>query len=238
MSKLKVTFVLLAIVCILTASLGMYLISGIDQVQLQLWLKRMGIWAPIVYIIFYTIGTLCILPSTPLNLTGGALFGPWVGTLWASFGAVFAAVVAFAFTRTIGHKMVRDRMGECWQLMDAEICQGGLFYISAVRLLPIIPYGLVNFVAGLTSITFKSYFFGTILGTVPGVLPFVMIGSSGVQALQTGDVSPLLGALTLSSFLVATATWYRRHNMKPQAEVKSLQKLSHKHHNEEKPYQK
>jgi uncharacterized membrane protein YdjX (TVP38/TMEM64 family) len=76
--------------------------------------------------------------------------------------------------------------------MDAEMRQGGLFYMFAIRLLPIIPYGLVNFAAGLTSIRFRDYLIGTILGTVPGVLPFVMLGSSGLQAMRTGDILPLL----------------------------------------------
>ena len=94
--------------------------------------------------------------------------------------------------------------------------QGGLFYIFAIRLLPIIPYGLVNFAAGLTSIRFRDYLIGTILGTVPGVLPFVMLGSSGLQAMRTGDILPLVSSLALIGLLVGGATWYRRRRQSPQ----------------------
>jgi uncharacterized membrane protein YdjX (TVP38/TMEM64 family) len=80
----------------------------------------------------------------------------------------------------------------------------------AIRLVPIMPYGLVNFAAGLTSISFKDYVLGTTIGTVPSVLPFVLLGSSGLKALNTGDVLPLVGALALTGILVGGSTWYRR----------------------------
>jgi uncharacterized membrane protein YdjX (TVP38/TMEM64 family) len=201
---------LLTLVCLVATALALYLISGIQPQQIQIALQQVGGWAPLLYILLYTAATLLILPSTALNLTGGALFGIWWGTLWTTIAAVTAAIAAFAFTRTVGRDLMVDRFVGRWQAMDAEIQQGGLFYMFAIRLLPIIPYGLVNFAAGLTSIRFRDYLIGTVLGTLPGVLPFVMIGSSGLEALQTGNLLPLLGALTLTGILVGGATWYRR----------------------------
>ena len=64
-------------------------------------------------------------------------------------------MVAFAFTRTIGREFIDRKLGKRWTAVDAEIRQGGLFYMFAIRLLPIIPYGIVNFVAGLTGIKFQ-----------------------------------------------------------------------------------
>ena len=206
---------LLTVVCIIATGVGVYLLGGIDQAQLQTWLRQAGVWAPVTYIFLYTIGTILILPSTPLNLSGGAIFGAWLGTLWTTIAAVIAAVVAFAFTRTVGRDVVARKFAGRWEAMDAEMRQGGLFYMFAIRLLPIIPYGLVNFAAGLTSIRFRDYFLGTLLGTVPGVLPFVLLGSSGLQALRTGDVLPLMGALGLTGILVGGATWYRRRRTDP-----------------------
>ncbi len=201
----------------------MYFLGGIDPKQLQVWLHHAGIWAPIIYIALYTVATLLILPSTALNLTGGAIFGPWLGTLWTTIAAIIAAVVSFAFTRTIGRETITRRLAGRWQAMDAEMRQGGLFYMFAIRLLPIIPYGLVNFAAGLTSIRFRDYLLGTVMGTVPGVLPFVMIGSSGLQAMKTGDVLPLMGALGLTGVLVGGAHWYRRRRQSPQQALRETE---------------
>jgi uncharacterized membrane protein YdjX (TVP38/TMEM64 family) len=214
---------LLTLICIVATGVGVYLLGGIDQAQLQAWLKQAGIWAPLIYIALYTLGTILILPSTPLNLSGGAIFGAWWGTLWTSVAAVIAAVVAFAFTRTVGRDIVARKFAGRWEAMDAEMRQGGLFYMFAIRLLPIIPYGLVNFAAGLTSIRFKDYLIGTVLGTVPGILPFVMMGS-GLRALKSGDVLPLMGALGLTGLLVGGATWYRRRRQSPQKALEDVER--------------
>lgn len=207
---------LLTVFCIIVTGLAVFLLGGIDSAKLQAWLNQAGIWAPIIYIVLYSVATFLVLPSTALNLTGGAIFGPWLGTLWTSIAAVIAAVVSFAFTRTVGREIIAQKLANRWQSMDAEMRQGGLFYIFAIRLLPIIPYGLVNFAAGLTSIRFRDYLIGTILGTVPGVLPFVMLGSSGLQAMRTGDILPLVSSLALIGLLVGGATWYRRRRQSPQ----------------------
>ena len=208
--KSKTTILAIALFCIIATVIGVYLIGGINQQQLQRWLQQMGIWAPIIYIIIYSIATIFILPSTPLNLSGGAIFGSVWGTVWTSIAAVLAAVLSFGFSRTIGRKFVEQKLAGKWQSIDREMEQGGFFYMFAIRLLPLIPYGMVNFAAGLTSIKFRDYFFGTLLGTVPGILPFVMMGAGLTALKQTGDVLPILVALALVGMLVGTATWYRR----------------------------
>jgi uncharacterized membrane protein YdjX (TVP38/TMEM64 family) len=206
--KSKTTIIAIGLFCIIATVIGVVLLGGIDRAELQLWLHQMGGWAPILYILIYSIATICILPSTPLNLTGGAIFGSVWGTVWTSVAAILAAVLSFAFSRTVGRKLVEQKFAGKWASLDREIDRGGFFYMFAIRLLPLIPYGLVNFTAGLTSIKFRDYFFGTLLGTVPGILPFVMMGA-GLTALKQGDVFPLLVALALTGMLVGTATWYR-----------------------------
>ncbi len=210
--KLKSGLAFVFILCLVATGLALWGLGGVDMAQVQVWLKAWGFWAPLAYILIYVIATVLILPSTALNLTGGALFGPWWGTFWTSLAAILAAIAAFAFTRTVGREMVAKRLAGRWQAMDAEVQRGGRFYMFAVRLIPVMPYGLVNFAAGLTSVSFKDYLLGTILGTVPSVLPFVLLGSSGLQAMRTGDIWPLLLALALTGIMVGGSTWYQRRN--------------------------
>lgn len=214
MFKLKHSLVLLTIGCSIFTLIGVVVIGGIDRQQLQTWLEAMGVFAPIIYILLYTVATWLILPSTPLNLTGGAIFGIWWGTLWTTVAALLGAIASFGFTRTIGRELITRKLAGRWDAVDAEIRQGGLFYMFAIRLLPIIPYGIVNFAAGLTSIKFKDYFIGTLLGTLPGVLPFVMIGA-GIGELSRGNILPLICAFALTGILVGGATWYRRSRQLP-----------------------
>ncbi len=226
MFNFKTGIFILTIICIIATGIAAYLLGGLAPEQIQTWLERAGIWAPIIYIIIYTVATILVLPSTALNLTGGAIFGPWIGTLWTSVAAIIAAIIAFCYSRTVGREWISQKLAGRWQAMDAEMHQGGLFYMFAIRLLPIIPYGLVNFAAGLTSVSFKDYLLGTVLGTVPGVLPFVMLGSSGLTALKTGDVLPLIGALSLTAMLVGGATWYRRRRSLPKKVIEEINKSS------------
>lgn len=224
MLNFKTGIFLLTVVCIIATGLAVYLLGGVDPALIQAWLKSAGIWAPVIYTALYVVATVLVLPSTPLNLTGGAIFGPVLGTVWTSVGAIIAALVAFVFTRTVGRKAVAKRLAGRWQAMDAEVLRGGLFYMFAIRLIPIMPYGLVNFAAGLTSVSFKDYVLGTTLGTVPSVLPFVLLGSSGLKALRTGDVLPLVGALALTGILVAGSTWYRHRRTFPKKAAEILKK--------------
>ncbi len=211
MLKTRSEIVKLVIVCLVVTAITLYFLGVLDTQNLQTQLQQMGIFAPILYIFVYTVATIFLLPSTALNLLGGAMFGVWWGTLWTSIAAITAAIVTFTFTRTVGRKWVKKKLAGRWQAVDAEIRQGGLFYLFAIRLLPIIPYGLVNFIAGLTSISLKDYLISTTLGTVPGLFPFVMLGSSGLKAIKTGEILPLIMALSLIGMLIFGANYYRRH---------------------------
>lgn len=208
-AKPQVLWILLAVVCVAITGAGLYLLGGYRPEYLRTMIARAGVWAPVLYILAYTVGTLTLLPSTPLNISGGVLFGPWYGILWTSVGAVVAAAIAFWFSRTVGREAIEQRMAGRWQRMDAEIQRGGLFYMFAIRLVPVMPYGIVNVVAGLTSIRFRDFLIGTLLGTVPSVLPFVLIGSSSFKAFSTGNLWPLLGALGLTGGLVILTTWIK-----------------------------
>ncbi len=170
----------------LVTVIGILGLGKIEEQQIEVWLSATGMWAPLLYVLLYTLGTLFLLPSTPLNLAGGAIFGTLQGTFWTTVAAVIAALVAFAFTRTIGREFVLKKMSKKWLKFDQKIEKGGLLYIFSIRLIPIIPYGIVNFIAGLTAIRLRDYFFGTLFGTVFGVFPFVMMGAS-LQTLSEGN---------------------------------------------------
>ncbi len=118
--KSKAIILAIGLFCIIATVIGIALLSGIDRSQLQLWLQQMGIWAPVLYILIYSIATICILPSTPLNLTGGAIFGSVWGTVWTSIAAILAAVLAFGFSRTIGRSLVERKLAGKWESIFAK----------------------------------------------------------------------------------------------------------------------
>jgi len=209
MSKMKRTILLLMIVCIALVALAGYSLGWLNPAHVQSLIRPAGLWAPLLYVALYVVATSLLLPSTPLNISGGILFGLWFGMLWTGIAAIVAAAVTFVFVRTFGQAMIRQKMVGRWQAMDAEVRRGGKFYMFAVRLLPIIPNGLINYSAGVTSISFRDYMIGTVPGSILRILPPVLIGSSGMTAMRTGDVLPLVAAMGLAGLLIAGATWYR-----------------------------
>lgn len=211
--KAKGLVLCLTLVCLGLTVAAAYGLGGVDRDHLTQWLAQHGWWAPAFYVLTYVIATFLLLPSTPLNLVGGAVFGVYWGTVWTTIGAVTAAVACFWFSRSLGRSFIQRRFSGRWQQLDREIAEGGLFYIIAVRLLPLLPYGLVNFGAGVSGVSFRDYLLGTVIGTTPGLLPFILMGD-GLTDLRRGDLWPLTIASSLVACLVGGANWYRRRKSK------------------------
>jgi uncharacterized membrane protein YdjX (TVP38/TMEM64 family) len=210
MPSSKKNILILAFIGLVLGALTVYWLSGIDRSQIQYWLERTGIWAPILYIAIYIVSTLFLLPSTALNLLSGAVFGPLLGMGLTTIAAILSGMIAFIIARTMGLTILPGKLPVRLQIINAEIRQGGALYMFAICLFPVFPYGLVNLAAGLSSIRFKDYILGLSLGTLLGVSPFVFLGSTGLKALRTGEILPLIGSLMLIGSLVIGANWYRR----------------------------
>jgi uncharacterized membrane protein YdjX (TVP38/TMEM64 family) len=211
MPRYKQSMLLLAFISLTLGVLTIYWLSGIDRSQIQYWLEQTGIWTPILYIAIYIVSTLFLLPSTALNLVSGAVFGPLLGIGLTTIAAIISGAIAFIAARAMGQTILSGKLPGGLQIINSEIRQGGGFYMFAICLFPVFPYGLVNLAAGLSSIRFKDYILGLSLGTLLGVSPFVFLGSTGLKALQTGEMLPLIGSFMVIGSLVAGATWYRRH---------------------------
>lgn len=185
-------------------------LTGFDGDWLSMELARAGSWAPAVFLLCYALGTSLLLPATPLNLLAGAVFGPIAGTLLTAAGALTSAVVNFALARSLGRRGAGEKLAQKWPTIGNELRRGGAWYVFAMRLLPVIPYGVVSYAAGVSPIRFRDYFWSSLPGTVLGILPFVLIGSSGVKVLQRGSVLPLVASLGAAGTLVLAARLYRR----------------------------
>ncbi|NJK39696.1 MAG: TVP38/TMEM64 family protein [Oscillatoriales cyanobacterium RM2_1_1] len=153
--------------------------------SLQVW----GAWTIAGFIIIYSLLTLVGIPATPLTIAGGLVFG-WVwGTVWTVVGATLGAIAAFYLARYLLRDWFEKRFGQHRALLRLQriTTKRPLKCVLLIRLAPICPFNLANFLFGLTSIDGKSYALGTFIGIIPGSLAYIWLGIAGEQAIQQGD---------------------------------------------------
>jgi hypothetical protein len=141
----------LALVLALAAAWLLTRRAMIDLGTIKPALRSLGIWAPIGFVVIYATGTVLFLSGALLSLAGGALFGPIWGTVWNLLGATLGATVAFLLARGIAGAWVTRRLGgRLRRLVDGVSAEGWRF-VALMRLVPLVPFNLLNYALGLTS---------------------------------------------------------------------------------------
>jgi sterol desaturase/sphingolipid hydroxylase (fatty acid hydroxylase superfamily)/uncharacterized membrane protein YdjX (TVP38/TMEM64 family)/rhodanese-related sulfurtransferase len=178
----------------------------IELSSLEPRLHALGIWAPVGFIAIYATGTVLFFSGALLSLAGGALFGPAWGTLWNLLGATLGATIAFLLARSIAGAWVSRRLGgRLRRLVDGVSAEGWRF-VALMRLVPLVPFNLLNYALGLTSIPLPAYILATFVCMLPGAIAFTWLGYAGRSA-ASGDMSALrygllgLGVLAMIAFL-------------------------------------
>jgi uncharacterized membrane protein YdjX (TVP38/TMEM64 family) len=152
------------------------------------------------FMLIYIVQTALSLPGAAiLSLAAGAIFGPLMGTVYANIAATTGATLAFLVTRYLLRDAVLNRFGNKLEGINKELDSRGLNYLLFLRLVPLFPFFLINLAAGLTRLPLRTFFFGTMLGIIPGGFVYVNAGASlaTIDSLS-GIVSPrVLGSFTL-----------------------------------------
>jgi len=152
------------------------------------------------YVALYVAVTAVSLPGAALlTLAGGAIFGLLAGTLVVSFASSIGATLAFLAARTVLRDAVQRRFGARLAEVDAGIARDGAWYLFALRLVPIVPFFVVNLLMGLTRMRVRTFYAVSQLGMLAGTIVYVNAGRQLARIESVGDVmSPaLLGAFAL-----------------------------------------
>jgi len=161
----------------------------------------------------YIIQTALSLPGAAiLSLAAGAIFGSIPGTLYAIIAATIGATLAFLVTRYLLRDAVLDRFGSRLEGMNRELEARGFNYLLFLRLVPVFPFFLINLAAGLTRLPLRTFFFGTLLGIIPGGFVYVNAGASlaTIDSL-TGIASPrVLGSFALLGLFALLPALYSK----------------------------
>ena len=203
--KHKKTAVLLVLLIAL-AALTWKLSTWLTPQQLQQALQQTGGWAPALYIGLFILLPAFFFPVAVLALAGGLLFGLWWGSVYTFIGAVLNCALMFLLARYVGRsqvqRLVEQKLSPQWQrrLQMADGKEGFLLLII-LRLIPAVPYNLINYTFGLTGISFSSYLLASAIGIIPGTFAFINIGD---KTLEAGSPSFWIAIGLLVLLLVVT----------------------------------
>jgi uncharacterized membrane protein YdjX (TVP38/TMEM64 family) len=155
------------------------------------------------------IGALILFPGTPLTLLAGATFGIFYGTIISLVGNSLGAILAFFISRYFLKDFVsRKILIKYKKINDYEkrFSEQGFKTVLLLRLIPLFPFNVLNYLLGVTSIKTKDYIWGTVIGIVPGTIAFVYFG----EALRMLSIFHILVSLLAIVALIYIGKYYEK----------------------------
>ena len=148
----------------------------------------------------YIVSTALSLPGAVLlTLLGGALFGLLVGTILVSFASSIGATLAFLVSRLLLRDWVQNKFGSYLKSFNDGVQKDGVFYLFTLRLIPAVPFFVINLVMGLTPMKAITFYGVSQLGMLAGTIVFV---NAGTQLAQLDSLGGILSPEIIFSFVL------------------------------------
>ena len=153
----------------------------------------------IAFLLYAAVTGLSIPGSVPLSLSCGWLFGFGTGVVLVSFASTTGASVAFLMSRYLIGTWVQSRFGERLTTVNRAMDREGALYLFTLRLVPAVPFFVINVVMGLTKIRLSTFWWVSQLGMLPATCIFIWAGASApsLQAIQENGVGSVLSLNTV-----------------------------------------
>ncbi len=164
-------------------------------------------WAPILFVMAYAGLAALNFSGLVLTLVGGAVFGVAWGTVLNTLGANLGATGAYWLARLLGRDGVRFLVGDRLAIVDRFAGHGGFPWLLRLRLIPVVPFNLLNLAGGLAAMPWPMFAAATAIGILPGTVVYTWFADALVAGSREASREALLrvavagGALILLSFL-------------------------------------
>ena len=149
--------------------------------------RQLGWLAPLVFIGCYAVAAVFFLPGLLFTLAGGALFGPFYGTLYNLVGATLGATLAFLTARYIAYDWVTQRTGKRLRQLVEGVEEEGWRFVAFARLVPLFPFNLLNYALGLTKIRLSHYIITSFVFMTPAAAAYTYLGYAGREVAGGGE---------------------------------------------------
>lgn len=191
-------------------------VFNVNAEDLRSWILSFGLWAPLVYIIAYTIRPLIFFPASVLSIAGGLAFGAWMGTLYTIIGATLGAALSFYVAKTLGKSLVKKQWTGNAAKIQKQMEQNGFLYVLLFRFIPVINFDLISYLAAISKVRFVSFVTATFIGIIPGTFAYNFLGSSFVSG------NPKIIVAAIAVFIILTVVpilirnrWTKKNKIEP-----------------------
>jgi uncharacterized membrane protein YdjX (TVP38/TMEM64 family) len=160
-----------------------------------------GAWAPLALVGLQVLLTVPPFPRSLFTLAAGLLFGSGTGSVLALVATTLAAVAAFGLVRVTGGGVVEryaERTPIVWT--RGRLDRSGLLAVVSLRLIPVLPFPVINYAAGLSGVGLLPFAVGTLFGILPGTIALVVLGDA-----VTGQVPTALVVVSVTCGLLGMA---------------------------------
>jgi uncharacterized membrane protein YdjX (TVP38/TMEM64 family) len=172
--------------------------------------RELGALGPVAGLAVGAALLMALVPRTAISLACGLLFGALAGAAIAVVAAVLAAIATFAIGRWAGRSVVERRLGGRMARLDSWLARRGTLAVLVVRLLPLLPFGLMGYAYGTSSTTFRHYTLGTAMSAAPSAFAYAAIGSAVVSGGAENLLTYLPALLGTLISVGAFVYWKRR----------------------------
>jgi uncharacterized membrane protein YdjX (TVP38/TMEM64 family) len=158
------------------------------------------VFVSLAFMLVYVVVTASSLPlATPLSLAGGAVFGVVKGTLMVSFASSIGATLAFLVSRMLLGEWLQNRFSDQLVRINAGLEKEGAFYLFTMRMVPAIPFFIINLLMGLTKLKTWTFYWVSQLGMLAGTLVYV---NAGTQIGRIDSLQDILSPKLIVSFVI------------------------------------
>jgi uncharacterized membrane protein YdjX (TVP38/TMEM64 family) len=183
--------VMLAIAIVILVAMAV-LVPLPTAVQLRDWATSVGPWFPLAFLGAHIVVTVFPFPRTAFTLAAGLLFGPLLGVTIAVVASTISAVIALLLVRAAGWQLSRLVRHPRVEVLDARLHERGWPAILSMRMIPAVPFSVLNYAAGASAVRVLPYTLASFFGLLPGTAAVVILGDA-----LTGNISPLLFLVSL-----------------------------------------
>ncbi len=190
---------LLAVVFDITQYLNLEQLKEHHSNIITLYQENPGLFISVFFISYVLMSALSIPGAAVMTLVAGSIFGLILGSIIVSFASSIGATIAFLIARYLFKDSIESKYQKLFKTIDEKIKEEGAFYLFTLRLIPQVPFFLINLLMGLTNLPTRVFYLISQIGMLPATIIYV---NAGKQLASINSLSDILSPNIIIAFIL------------------------------------